>query len=194
MAILCIITLAILFASTTPSRCVDPKTFSTLLPNHEVNFHKLTTPDDYNLILFHVKSNNPPESSTPPKGIFESPLTKVILIMHGVFDSSDNFAAMDNSIVEQLSDRGYDIWLGNNRGNKYSCSHNKYTPAMKQFWDFSFQEMAEFDLPVFIQFVKDETGQDQITLMGHSQGGTQIVAALSESSEMQDSLSMPLVE
>ena len=65
---------------------------------------------------------------------------------------------------------------------------------MKQFWDFSFQEMAEFDLPVFIQFVKDETGRDQITLMGHSQGGTQIVAALSESSEMQDSLSMPLVE
>lgn len=36
-----------------------------------------------------------------------------------------------------LHDAGYDVWMGNSRGNTYSMSHVKYNPTEPQFWDFS---------------------------------------------------------
>ena len=108
--------------------------------------------------------------------------------MHGVLDSSDNFAAMENSVVHHLSSQGFDIWLGNNRGNKYSCTNNKFLSDSKEFWDHSFQEMAEIDFPLFLKTVKEKTGRDKIDVIAHSQGGTQVLAALAEFPELQDSI------
>lgn len=109
-------------------------------------------------------------------------------MLHGVIDSSDNFAIMDESIVKHLSSLGFDIWLANNRGNKYSCTNSKYTSDSREFWDFSFQEMAEIDLPLFIKTVKEKTGKDKISIIAHSQGGTQLLASLAEFPQLQDSV------
>lgn len=95
---------------------------------------------------------------------------------------------MDESIVNHLSSHGFDIWLANNRGNKYSCTNSKLSSNSKEFWDFSFQEMAEIDLPLFIQTVKEKTGKDKISIVAHSQGGTQLLASLAEFPELQDSV------
>ena len=108
--------------------------------------------------------------------------------MHGILDSSDNFAVMETSIVNYLLEKGYQVWLGNNRGNKYSCTNDQYDNNSKEFWDYSFQELAEIDFPLFLQTVLDKTGRDKITIMGHSQGGTQIFAALAEFPELQNSV------
>lgn len=35
-----------------------------------------------------------------------------------------------------LADQGYDVWLGNNRGNLYSRNHSSIPPTNKTFWDF----------------------------------------------------------
>ncbi|XP_035212094.1 gastric triacylglycerol lipase-like isoform X2 [Stegodyphus dumicola] len=82
-----------------------------------------------------------------------------------------------------LADAGYDVWLGNIRGNTYSRRHIKYTPDMKEFWAFSFDEMAKYDLPAMIDFVLNTTGQKQLYYVGHSQGTTSAFALLSESPE-----------
>jgi hypothetical protein len=45
-----------------------------------------------------------------------------------------------------LADLGYDVWLGNTRGNKYSKQSIDEVKS-KDFWDFSFPEMITYDLP-----------------------------------------------
>lgn len=35
-----------------------------------------------------------------------------------------------------LADLGYDVWLGNNRGNAYSKRHVSLNTQKKEFWDF----------------------------------------------------------
>ena len=113
--------------------------------------------------------------------------------MHGVLDSSDNFAAMDNSVVNHLSSLGFDIWLGNNRGNKYSCTNNTLSSDSKEFWDHSFQEMAEIDFPLFLKTIKEKTGKDKINVIAHSQGGTQVLAALAEFPDLQNSIGKVMI-
>ena len=37
-----------------------------------------------------------------------------------------------------LADNGYDVWLGNVRGNLYSRRHVKLNPSDVQFWDWRY--------------------------------------------------------
>ena len=108
--------------------------------------------------------------------------TKVILLQHGILDSCDNWIINEESksLALVLANRGYDVWLGNNRGNKYNLSHGRRWLKPKNFWDFSFQEMGKFDLPAKIEFILTQTKAETLTYIGHSQGATQMFAALSD--------------
>lgn len=52
-----------------------------------------------------------------------------------------------------LADAGYDLWLGNARGNTYSKRHISLRHDDSRFWDFSFHEMAIYDLPSEIDYI-----------------------------------------
>ena len=97
---------------------------------------------------------------------------KSIVIQHGLLDSSFTWLILqEKSITKLLCDEGYRVYLPNMRGNQFSKSHLKYDPTLNsEFWDFSFDEMAQYDLPTIINTIKKRDGVEKIDYMGHSQG------------------------
>jgi len=89
-----------------------------------------------------------------------------------------------------VADAGFDVWLGNTRGNRYSKKHVSLNATSKEFWDFSFQEMADYDLPSMIDFVLSKTNQSELNYLGYSQGNTIAFAALSEQKELQKKIKL----
>jgi lysosomal acid lipase/cholesteryl ester hydrolase len=55
---------------------------------------------------------------------------------------------------------GYDVWLGNSRGNTYSCSNIYFDPRKngKKFWDFDWADMGMYDLPATFDYITAKTG------------------------------------
>lgn len=74
---------------------------------------------------------------------------------------------------------GFDVWLGNNRGNKYSKKSIHSSPNRTAFWDFSIDDFAWHDIPDSIQYILDTTKVPNLSYIGFSQGTAQAFAALS---------------
>jgi len=127
--------------------------------------HKVTTDDGYILSIQRI-----------PYGINEKPQKNgqrpVVFLQHGLLDASSSFVINypDQSLGFILADSGYDVWLGNMRGNTYGLEHVKLNPNQEEFWDFSWDEMAKHDLPSMVNYVLKTTNQSQLIYIGHSQG------------------------
>lgn len=104
-----------------------------------------------------------------------------VFLFHGVLSSSDCFVLNGprNGLPYMLSDAGYDVWLGNSRGNDYSQKHIYKSPSLPSFWEFSWHEIGFVDVPACIDFILEKTGQDKLHYVGHSQGGTTFLVMLS---------------
>jgi lysosomal acid lipase/cholesteryl ester hydrolase len=102
---------------------------------------------------------------------------EAVVFQHGLLDNSFTFLAneAEKSLPFVMCDRGYDVWLLNNRGNNYSTENllgqNSDNP-FSNFLEHSYDEMAKFDLTANIDYIRDLTGKDQVYYVGHSQGTT----------------------
>ena len=83
----------------------------------------------------------------------------------------------------KLLQAGYDVWLGNNRGNVYSRGHVSLSADDDEFFDYSFYEMGKYDLPAMLDLIRSETSFDKVAIFAHSQGTSQTFSALSENYE-----------
>lgn len=102
-------------------------------------------------------------------------------LMHGLFRNSADFIATGPNVALPylLADHGYDVFLGNARGTKYSTEHVKHSYKSSEFWNFSWHEIGYFDLPAMIEYALDKTDSSKVYYVGHSQGCSSILALLS---------------
>ncbi|XP_052777753.1 gastric triacylglycerol lipase-like [Mya arenaria] len=121
-----------------------------------------------------------------PHGRKPSPASKdvtrpVVLLQHGLLSCSacwvENLA--NNSLGFMMADAGFDVWLGNSRGNMYARRHKTLSPDQLEFWLFSWDQMALLDLPATIDKILGVTGAPSLYYSGHSQGGAIMYALLS---------------
>ncbi|XP_034952337.1 lipase 3-like [Chelonus insularis] len=141
---------------------------------YEAEEHIVVTKDYYLLEIFRIDSS--------PK----SPAAKgkpVVLLQHGLMASSDVWGLFDRSLAYRLADEGYDVWIGNCRGNYYSQSNVLLTPDDPSFWNFTWHETGTLDLAGTIDYIRGVTRQHTLTVIGHSTGGTALLILLSEKPE-----------
>lgn len=106
----------------------------------------------------------------------------VVYLHHGLLMNSEVWVCnLDpkKSLPFVLADMGYDVWLGNNRGNKYSKKHLSKEPQDKDFWKFSIDDFALYDIPDTIDYILKYVHQKDLCYIGFSQGSAQGFAALS---------------
>lgn len=91
-----------------------------------------------------------------------------------------------NNLGFELAKRGYDVWLFNSRGNKYSKRHAWLNPSLRKYWDFSKDHMIKYDLPASIALVQNVTQQRKISYIGHSQGSHLMFGLLASQPEFNE--------
>uniref|UniRef100_A0A3Q3GX50 Lipase n=1 Tax=Labrus bergylta TaxID=56723 RepID=A0A3Q3GX50_9LABR len=126
--------------------------------------HEVVTEDGYILTV-----NRIPQGLKPTTGV-----RPVVYLQHGLLAAGSNWITNppNSSLGYVLADAGYDVWLGNSRGNTWSRKHKNLRPEQDEFWRFSHDEMALKDLPASVDYILKVTGQEQIYYIGHSQGTT----------------------
>jgi pimeloyl-ACP methyl ester carboxylesterase len=109
--------------------------------------HQVTTEDGYILTMHRMFLRVSYDTNRP-----------VVFLQHGMLSNSEAWVLnLGKSVAVKLAREGYDVWLGNNRGNIYSREHSTLNPKepadQKDYFDFSFYEMGKFDLPAMIDKV-----------------------------------------
>ena len=126
--------------------------------------HEVTTEDGYILAVYRVRHQETKDGAP------------AVLMQHGIIDSSDGWVMNheEKAPAFVLAKRGYDVWLGNQRGTMHSRRHVSLDPdswdpeERRKFFDYSFQEMGDYDVPALVKLVRTATGLQNITYMGHS--------------------------
>ncbi|XP_022210801.1 lipase 3-like [Drosophila obscura] len=152
--------------------------------NYPVEQHKLTTSDGYILTIFRIPYSLS-DGETQGQG------KPVVFLQHGITGSSDDWLlnGPKSGLAYLLADAGFDVWLGNSRGNSNGRENQKLKPSNEKFWKFSWHEIGAYDLPAQIDYVLRITNQAALHFIGHSQGGTAYLVMLAEHPEYNEKIS-----
>lgn len=153
------------------------KTYGYLFESYEVN-----TDDGYILTLFRIPGK---------RGGKAAKKKPVVFFQHGLIDLADTWIVNDDAPGFLMADEGFDVWFGNSRGSVHSLGHQWLDYSKdKEYWMFTWQHMADFDIPASVEFVLKHTQQEQLSYIGHSQGTLQMFAHLSSNPEFSKNLNI----
>ncbi|KAL7730697.1 hypothetical protein ACLKA6_003468 [Drosophila palustris] len=146
--------------------------------------HHIVTEDGYILGVFRIpyshKLNN------------QDKIRPIVLIQHGLTSCSDIWIlnGPNDGLPYLLADAGFDVWIGNGRGNTYSRNHTSLSTEHPYFWRFSWHEIGYYDIASMIDYALKTNGQGQksIHYVGHSQGTTVFFTLMSTRPEYNEKI------
>lgn len=108
-----------------------------------------------------------------------------VLLQHGLLMDGVTWLlnSPDESLAFILADNGFDVWIANTRGTKYSSGHTSLSPDDEAYWQWSWDELVTYELPATVQYVHDQTGQ-KLHYVGHSLGTLVALAAFSQDKQV----------
>ncbi|KAH8359978.1 hypothetical protein KR093_009844 [Drosophila rubida] len=146
--------------------------------------HHIVTEDGYIVGVFRIPYSHKLQN--------QNEYRPIVLIQHGLTSCSDAWIlnGPDDGLPYLLADAGFDVWLGNGRGNTYSRNHTTLSPKHPYFWRFSWHEIGYYDIAAMIDYALKTNGQDQksIHYVGHSQGTTVFFTLMSSRPEYNDKI------
>ncbi|TFK45590.1 alpha/beta-hydrolase [Heliocybe sulcata] len=140
--------------------------------------HVVLTKDGYLLNLHRLPTKKGHKRTRPGTSTGQP----VVYLHHGLLMNSEIWVCLTDearSLPFVLAEHGFDVWLGNNRGNKYSKKNIFHNSNSTKFWDYSIDEFAWHDIPDSIAYILDTTNEPSVSYVGFSQGTAQAFAALS---------------
>ncbi|KAL7931009.1 Alpha/Beta hydrolase protein, partial [Trichoderma chlorosporum] len=147
---------------------------------YEAEEHIVQTKDGFLLGLHRLQWRRGEENQKVNCGR-SSVKKRVAYLHHGLLMNSEVWVCLTDEqrcLPFELVERGFDVWFGNNRGNKYSKKSIHSSPTSPEFWDFSIDEFAFHDIPNSIEYILETTGQQSLSYIGFSQGTAQAFATL----------------
>ncbi|XP_070395505.1 gastric triacylglycerol lipase-like [Dermacentor albipictus] len=153
---------------------------------YPVEEHTVVTADGYILRMQRI-----PRGRNEPVVLGANYCKPVVLVIHALAVSSADFVMNfpEQSLGFVLADAGYDVWLGNLRGNEYT-SHVTYKKSDGMFWRFSFDEMIMYDTPSMIDAVLGRTNNTRLLYIGFSQGTQVLFGLLAQQPEYNKKISL----
>uniref|UniRef100_T1JGF4 Partial AB-hydrolase lipase domain-containing protein n=1 Tax=Strigamia maritima TaxID=126957 RepID=T1JGF4_STRMM len=139
---------------------VATRSASELIRIHKYSVEKLEvkTTDGYILTLLRI-----------PTGLKNLSRNGIpVLILPGLSCKPNIYVTSSDSIAYFLADHGFDVWLGNNRGNLHYSRHVRYPKLSNKFWNFSWEEIGYYDIPAMINNILKKTGYQQLVLISYS--------------------------
>ncbi|XWS75814.1 hypothetical protein CRYUN_Cryun01aG0124400 [Craigia yunnanensis] len=132
---------------------------------------QVTTKDGYILSMQRIPVGRSGKTADKPP----------VLLQHGILVDAAPWLlnSPEESLGFILADNGFDVWLANTRGTKYSRGHTSLSPNDSAYWEWSWDELVHYDLSSFVQYVHDQTGQ-KLHYVGHSLGTLIALAAFSK--------------
>ena len=100
---------------------------------------------------------------------------------HGILASAWCWLVNTDGLAPAITlwEHGHDVWLGNSRGNTFGLNHTSIKVHSKEFWNYTFEEMAEHDVPATVDYILNHTqtffekdNVPQLQYIGWSQGTT----------------------
>ncbi|XP_039294802.1 lipase 1 [Nilaparvata lugens] len=125
---------------------------------YNVESHRFVTYDGYVLTLHRLAR----------------PMARPVLLQHGVMGSTETWVMQGpkRDLPYMMYEAGFDVWIGNVRGNLYGRNHVNMSVLDPKFWEFSWHEMGLYDLPGMLDYIIQWTGYPDVLYVGHSMGTT----------------------